>query len=240
MAVRTPGDQWTTGSPSGAGSPAAAARSRNPGAATPPRGRVVSSVRPVSRSALWDGGSESAASRRAPRGRSGTTPAVDPGGPTPPVRRRRGWRFFAIPILAVLSVVLIVDIVHVPFKGGGPAMIDVIGGHSQLLVSSLIQTVPHVRSGKLKALATGGAQLHSKFTTPFSRRGFTQHKEHILGPARTACNRFDISFICLKTSTPLLFFTVLYMLYRTASLITLPFNEIRYIHPIAFRSLWHS
>ena len=51
-----------------------------------------------------------------------------------------------------------VDIVHVPFKGGGPAMIDVIGGHSQLLVSSLIQTVPHVRSGKLKALATGGAK----------------------------------------------------------------------------------
>ena len=51
-----------------------------------------------------------------------------------------------------------VDIVHVPFKGGGPAMIDVIGGHSQMLVSSLIQTVPHVRSGKLKALATGGAK----------------------------------------------------------------------------------
>jgi tripartite-type tricarboxylate transporter receptor subunit TctC len=51
-----------------------------------------------------------------------------------------------------------VNIVHVPFKGGGPAMIDVIGGHSQVLVSSLIQTVPHVRSGKLKALATGGAK----------------------------------------------------------------------------------
>jgi tripartite-type tricarboxylate transporter receptor subunit TctC len=51
-----------------------------------------------------------------------------------------------------------VDIVHVPFKGGGPAMIDVIGGHSQVLVSSLIQTMPHVRSGKLKALATGGAK----------------------------------------------------------------------------------
>jgi tripartite-type tricarboxylate transporter receptor subunit TctC len=49
-----------------------------------------------------------------------------------------------------------VDIVHVPFKGGGPAMIDVIGGHSQIVLSSLIQTMPHIRSGKLKPLGTGG------------------------------------------------------------------------------------
>ena len=51
-----------------------------------------------------------------------------------------------------------VDIVHVPFKGGGPAMIDVVGGHSQLVLSSLIQTMPHIRSGKLKPLGTGGAK----------------------------------------------------------------------------------
>src|SRR5262245_158333 len=51
-----------------------------------------------------------------------------------------------------------VDIVHVPFKGGGPAMIDVVGGHTQILLSSLIQTMPHIRSGKLRALGTGGAK----------------------------------------------------------------------------------
>jgi tripartite-type tricarboxylate transporter receptor subunit TctC len=51
-----------------------------------------------------------------------------------------------------------VDIVHVPFKGGGPAMIDVVGGHSQMLLSSLIQTMPHIRSGKLKPLGTGGTK----------------------------------------------------------------------------------
>jgi len=50
-----------------------------------------------------------------------------------------------------------VDIVHVPFKGGGPAMIDVIGGHSQVLFSSLVQTTPHIRAGKLKPLGTSGA-----------------------------------------------------------------------------------
>ena len=51
-----------------------------------------------------------------------------------------------------------VDMLHVPFKGGGPAMIDVIGGHTKLLFSSLVQTTPHIRSGKLKALGTGGSK----------------------------------------------------------------------------------
>jgi tripartite-type tricarboxylate transporter receptor subunit TctC len=51
-----------------------------------------------------------------------------------------------------------VDMLHVPFKGGGPAMIDVIGGHTKLLFSSLVQTTPHLKSGKLKALATGGTK----------------------------------------------------------------------------------
>jgi tripartite-type tricarboxylate transporter receptor subunit TctC len=56
-----------------------------------------------------------------------------------------------------------VDIMHVPFKGGGPAMIDVMGGHTKILFSSLVQTTPHVRSGKLKALATGGAKRSPVF-----------------------------------------------------------------------------
>ena len=49
-----------------------------------------------------------------------------------------------------------VDMLHVPFKGGGPSMVDVIGGHTKLLFSSLVQTTPHLKSGKLKALGTGG------------------------------------------------------------------------------------
>jgi tripartite-type tricarboxylate transporter receptor subunit TctC len=49
-----------------------------------------------------------------------------------------------------------VEILHVPFKGGGPAMIDVMGGHTKILFSSLVQTTPHIRSGKLKALGVGG------------------------------------------------------------------------------------
>jgi tripartite-type tricarboxylate transporter receptor subunit TctC len=49
-----------------------------------------------------------------------------------------------------------VNLLHVPFKGGGPAMIDVVGGHTKVMFSSLVQTTPHIRSGKLRALGTGG------------------------------------------------------------------------------------
>ena len=51
-----------------------------------------------------------------------------------------------------------VNILHVPYKGGGPAMFDVISGHVKIMFSSLIQTMPNIQSGKLKALGTGGAR----------------------------------------------------------------------------------
>ena len=51
-----------------------------------------------------------------------------------------------------------VDILHVPFKGGGPAMIDVVGGHTKVMFSSLVQTTPHIKTGKLHALAVGSKQ----------------------------------------------------------------------------------
>ena len=46
-----------------------------------------------------------------------------------------------------------IDLLHVPFKGAGPAMIDVIGGHTQAVFASVASTTPHVKSGKLRALA---------------------------------------------------------------------------------------
>ena len=49
-----------------------------------------------------------------------------------------------------------VDIVHVPYKGGGPAMLAVIAGEDQVMFSSIVQTVPNIQSGLLHALATGG------------------------------------------------------------------------------------
>jgi tripartite-type tricarboxylate transporter receptor subunit TctC len=50
------------------------------------------------------------------------------------------------------------DFVIVQYKGGGPALTDVIAGQVQMNLGSLVQMVPHIRSGKLKALGVGGAK----------------------------------------------------------------------------------
>lgn len=48
-----------------------------------------------------------------------------------------------------------VDLVHVPYKGGGPAMTDVMAGQVPVMFSSLTQVLPNVRGGRLKLLAVG-------------------------------------------------------------------------------------
>ena len=51
-----------------------------------------------------------------------------------------------------------IDIVIVQYKGGGPALTDTIAGQVQMNVGSVVQNLPHVRSGKLKALGVGGSK----------------------------------------------------------------------------------
>ncbi len=51
-----------------------------------------------------------------------------------------------------------IDIVHVPYKGAGPALIDLMGGQVQMLISGYSSAIGHVRSGKLRALAVTGAK----------------------------------------------------------------------------------
>lgn len=65
----------------------------------------------------------------------------------------------------LFSMMANVDIQQVPFKGGGPAMIDVIGGHSQVLFNSYVASQPHVVSGKLKALGVTGEKRTPLFPT---------------------------------------------------------------------------
>jgi tripartite-type tricarboxylate transporter receptor subunit TctC len=50
------------------------------------------------------------------------------------------------------------DFVVVQYKGGGPALTDVIAGQVHMNLGSLVQMLPHIRSGKLKALGTAGAK----------------------------------------------------------------------------------
>jgi tripartite-type tricarboxylate transporter receptor subunit TctC len=51
-----------------------------------------------------------------------------------------------------------IKLVHIPYKGAGPAIIDVLGGHVQLLIGAVATSLPHVTSGKLKALAVTSLQ----------------------------------------------------------------------------------
>jgi tripartite-type tricarboxylate transporter receptor subunit TctC len=47
---------------------------------------------------------------------------------------------------------------HVPYKGGGPAIIDLVAGHVPSFFAVISTAVPHVRSGKIRALAATGAR----------------------------------------------------------------------------------
>lgn len=58
----------------------------------------------------------------------------------------------------LLKVVAGVSIVHIPYRGSGPAIADLLGGNIDLLMSAAPTVEPHVRSGKLKALAVAGKQ----------------------------------------------------------------------------------
>ena len=51
-----------------------------------------------------------------------------------------------------------IDLVHVPYKGAGPALIDLIGGQVQMMCTSPLAAMPHVKSGKLRALGMTSAK----------------------------------------------------------------------------------
>ena len=51
-----------------------------------------------------------------------------------------------------------IDIVHVPYKGSAPAITDTIGGHVEMLFAGISSLIPHVKSGRLRPLATGSTK----------------------------------------------------------------------------------
>lgn len=53
----------------------------------------------------------------------------------------------------LLNAAAKMDLAHVPYKGSGPAFIDLIGGRISVLFSSTVSSLPHVNSGKVRALA---------------------------------------------------------------------------------------
>lgn len=51
-----------------------------------------------------------------------------------------------------------IELLHIPYKGGGPALADVMGGHVPLFFGNLASSLPHIQSGKLRALAVTSAK----------------------------------------------------------------------------------
>jgi len=64
----------------------------------------------------------------------------------------------ATPHLAgeMLKLMAGLQMTHVPYKGGGPALSDLVGGQIQLMLENIPSTYPFVKAGKLRALATTG------------------------------------------------------------------------------------
>ena len=51
-----------------------------------------------------------------------------------------------------------VDLLHVPFRGAGPAVIDVVGGHTKAINATISTLSPHIRGGKLRAIGVSGTK----------------------------------------------------------------------------------
>jgi tripartite-type tricarboxylate transporter receptor subunit TctC len=58
----------------------------------------------------------------------------------------------------LLKITANIDIVHVPYKGSAPAITDTVGGHVELLFAGISSLIPHIASGRLRAIATGSSK----------------------------------------------------------------------------------
>ncbi len=67
-----------------------------------------------------------------------------------------------------------IEMTHVPYKGGGPAMVDLLGGQVQALLLSVTASAPDVRNGKVRAIAVTGEKRSPKLpqVPTFGEQGY--------------------------------------------------------------------
>ncbi|OGI40481.1 MAG: hypothetical protein A2V91_01770 [Candidatus Muproteobacteria bacterium RBG_16_64_10] len=84
-----------------------------------------------------------------------------------------------------------IRMVHVPYKGSGQAVTDLLGGHVQLMFSGFSSTLPHIKAGKLRALAVTGIERSAALpeVPTIAEQGFPKFEATawygVLAPANT-------------------------------------------------------
>lgn len=82
--------------------------------------------------------------------------------------------------------------IHVPYKGAGPAINDVVGGHVQFLIGAISTSLPHMKAGKIRGIAVTGLQRSSAIADipTIAESGFPGFEVvqwfGLLAPAKTA------------------------------------------------------
>ena len=97
-----------------------------------------------------------------------------------------------------------IDVLHVPFKGGGPMVTDLLGGQIDMVIADQANLMPHVKAGRLRALAVGTLErssVHPELPT-IAEAGFPGFEarawQGIVGPAGMApdiVKRLNSAFI---------------------------------------------
>ena len=88
-----------------------------------------------------------------------------------------------------------IDMVHVPYKGGAPMMIDLVGGQVNVMFVSAPQAIPQVKAGRIKALAIGSPQRIAQLPAGAnSRRDAARIHRAVLGGSAVA--RRDAAGYC--------------------------------------------
>ena len=77
----------------------------------------------------------------------------------------------------VFKAVAGIDLLHVAYKGGGPALVDLIAGRVHVMLDTAASAMPHVRSGKLRALALSAPKRSAEYPDlpTFAEAGMPQY-----------------------------------------------------------------